>query len=377
MNRSEEEFKSYRDTTYNFLKEFLDKKLIKEELSTILRRSAGIPFILTSFIKSYINNDKFSTFSHNKVVVILKSSIESLLNSYIKCKFLKLFTKLIFPIKFIYLKIDQISNPDTAVHCLNILRIVVDDTILKSFAKDFYDNIILNIIDGLGGDNWIIKNACMLLFSKLVKNNFTLDSVVAKGIPTFVEYFNNKNVLKNKIYEILKKEVEKPNSDCNDCLILLISFFSRLKPSKPSEINETDLLKFIEILFKLERKNNKVFRKTLGKVIVNFYGENQFICYEKVIIFFANVRESFERFKIENSKDIKEKVNLNSLDFHLNLIKELRITENLIQISKSANANNSEINEEEKIEDNRKNTYLRKIGNKFNFDLLKLNKLNE
>jgi len=64
----------------------LDKDLIKEELSSTLRRSAGIPFLLTTFIKSYINNDKFTTFSHNKIMVILKYSIESLIDNYKKCK---------------------------------------------------------------------------------------------------------------------------------------------------------------------------------------------------------------------------------------------------------------------------------------------------
>ena len=72
--------------SFDFLKEFLEKKLIKEELSSILRRSAGIPFLLTTLIKSYINNDKLSTYSHNKVVVILRFSVDTLLNSYHKCK---------------------------------------------------------------------------------------------------------------------------------------------------------------------------------------------------------------------------------------------------------------------------------------------------
>jgi len=251
---------------------------------------------------------------------------------------------------------------------------------LKPFAKDFYDYIILNIIDGLGGDNWIIKNACMLLFSKLIKNNFTLDSVVQKGIPTFIEYFTNKNLLKNKILEILKKESEKSNNDCNDCLILLISFFSRLKCSKPSEINEMDLLKFLEVLFKLESKNNKVFRKTLGKVIVNFYGENQFMCYERIISYFDKLEKIIEELNLKESNDLYRKINLNSLDFYLNLIKELRITEkyfNLKKILITENTTNLSLKGTGINFDELNNSYLRKIGNKSEYDDLKFRKLND
>jgi len=83
----------------------LEKKLIREELSSILRRSAGIPFILTTLIKSYINNDKFSTFSHNKVVNILKESIESLLNSYIRCNSIHFILKHIYILLFLHLNL--------------------------------------------------------------------------------------------------------------------------------------------------------------------------------------------------------------------------------------------------------------------------------
>jgi hypothetical protein len=68
------------------LKEYLDTNLHKEKLSTILRRSAGIPLLLTTLIKSHLPTDKNLTLSNNKVIEILKYSIETLLRNYLKCK---------------------------------------------------------------------------------------------------------------------------------------------------------------------------------------------------------------------------------------------------------------------------------------------------
>jgi hypothetical protein len=71
--------------TFNYLKDFIDNKLKKEELSSILRRSAGIPYIITTLIKSYISNDKQFGLTHNTVVKILKYSLDCLLQSYLTC----------------------------------------------------------------------------------------------------------------------------------------------------------------------------------------------------------------------------------------------------------------------------------------------------
>jgi len=144
-------------------------------------------------------------------------------------------------------------------------------------VREFYDYIIFHIVDGLVNENWSIKNACMLLFSRLIKNNFSLyESANAKekNIPSFVEYFSNKEGLKNKILQILSNEVENKRNNCNDSLILLITLFTKLKRSKLSEINEEDLKKTIRILFGLCYKNNKLFRKLLSSAILRLYGDS-------------------------------------------------------------------------------------------------------
>jgi hypothetical protein len=248
LNKSEENYKSFREETEKKLFDFIERGLSKEEVCSTLRRSAGIPFLIATLIKSFQSNEKLSNFSHNKVVSILKSSIECLLNNYQK-----------------YIQ----TNSDASVHCLHILRVIVDDTQLKPFARPFYDFIILKIVDGLTLDNWSVKNACMLLFSKIIKNTFIQIGSTDKGTPSFIEFFNNKDALKNKLFEKMRN---LQNNDCNDCLILLVSLFSKFKLSKNAEINEDSLKEFIQILYTLSNINNKIFRKLLAGSLIKAYG---------------------------------------------------------------------------------------------------------
>jgi hypothetical protein len=277
--------------TFNYLKDFIDNKLHKEELSSILRRSAGIPFIITTLIKSYIGYDKQIGLTHNTFVRILKYSIDNLLETYMKCKAL--------------FNIDQYSISDTSVHCLHITRVITDDTILKPFAREFYDHILFTIVDGLNQNNWSIKNACMLLFSRLIKNSFMLDKRGDRNAPTFVEYFANKEEFKKKFFSIFTKEVGS-DSTCNSILIMLVNFICKFKKSKTIETLDSDLIELVEILFKLGYKNNKIFRKLLSSSIITLCGTNVSICYELL-------KREITRSDIDN----------NSFDFIANMVEDI------------------------------------------------------
>ena len=135
----------------NKIETFVEKELSNHVVSSILRRSAGIPFLITTLIRSYITEN----YSYNFIKTILKSTISSLLTNFKKY---------------------QDTKMDASVHCLNILRVICDDTIIKPFVKEFYDDIIMDIINGLQSKNWSIKNACMLMFSRIITNNFLLQN---------------------------------------------------------------------------------------------------------------------------------------------------------------------------------------------------------
>ncbi len=123
-------------------------------------------------------------------------------------------------------------------------------------------------MDGLKSKNWSIKNSCMLLFSNIIKNLFH-HSYSEKYIPTFVEYFSHKAELKSKIYILISDDTALHN---NDCLILLLNFFSKFKKSKNNEVENEDLLKYIQVIFNLKNHNNNFVRKASVDALITLYG---------------------------------------------------------------------------------------------------------
>jgi hypothetical protein len=162
---------------------------------------------------------------------------------------------------------------------LHIIRVITDDTILKPFAREFYDHILFFILDGLNQQNWSIKNACMLLFSRLIKNHFMLDKRGDRDAPTFVEYFTNKNEFKKKFLSIFRNELDT-DSTCHSILIILTDFICKFKKSKGIETLDPDLNELVIFLFKLGFKNDKIFRKLLCVSISTLCHGKLSICFK-------------------------------------------------------------------------------------------------
>ena len=276
---------------------FVEKELPNHVVSSILRRSAGIPFLMTTLIRSYITEN----YSYNFIKNILNNTINNLLNNFNKYQDIQM---------------------DAAVHCLHILRVICDDTIIKPYVKEFYDNIIMNIIKGLQSKNWSIKNACMLMFSRIITNNFLLqnETEMQRTLLTFKEYFYDKNNFYNVIIDILRKN--NKDTKLNDCLLLFVTFFTKLRYSKPNEYQNEKLLDIINLLFELDKKENKLFRKLLSSAIFKLYGNN----YTKLIndvkgrmnIIINNNKDK----NINNNENIYLEIN-NQLDFYYNMVNEI------------------------------------------------------
>ena len=275
---------------------FVEKELPNHVVSSILRRSAGIPFLMTTLIRSYITEN----YSYNFIKTILKNTSDNLLSNFNKY---------------------QDTQMDAAVHCLHILRVICDDTIIKPFIKEFYDVIIMNIIKGLQSKNWSIKNACMLMFSRIITNNFLLQNEVEmqRTLLTFKEYFYDKNNFYNVIIDILSKN--NKDSKLNDCLLLFVTFFTKMRYSKPNEYQNERLLKVIDLLFEMDKKDNKLFRKLLSSALFKLYGGN----YAKMI---KDIKERMNNIISNNqNKNVKDdnvflELN-NQLDFYYNIVNEL------------------------------------------------------
>ena len=293
---------------------FVEKELSTHVVSSILRRSAGIPFLITTLLRSYITEN----YSYNFIKNILKSTITSLLNNFRKY---------------------QDTKMDASVHCLNILRVICDDTIIKPYVKEFYDEVIMDIINGLQSQNWSIKNACMLMFSRIITNNFLLQNEVEmqRTLLTFKEYFYDKNDFYNVIIDIIKKN--NSDSKLNDCLLLFVTFFTKMRHSKPNEYKNERLEEIIKLLYTLDKKDNKLFRKLLSSAMFKLYGNN----YEKFVDDIKNnIKKIIDKNKEKNIDMIKDnekylEIN-NQIDFYYNLINEI------------VKLNNQEIKYEDKME---------------------------
>ena len=114
LNKSSEEFCEYRNIAKDKITKFISIDVKNEDLSSTLRRSAGIPYLTVSLIKSYIS----PSFSNKFINDLLKDVINGLLSNFTSY---------------------QYSNVDAAVHSLHILRVVIDDTVIKPYIKIFYN----------------------------------------------------------------------------------------------------------------------------------------------------------------------------------------------------------------------------------------------
>ena len=300
LNKSSEEFCEYRNIAKDKITKFISIDVKNEDLSSTLRRSAGIPYLTVSLIKSYIS----PSFSNKFINDLLKDVINGLLSNFTSY---------------------QYSNVDAAVHSLHILRVVIDDTVIKPYIKIFYDEIIMKIIDGLQSANWSIKNACMLMFSRVIKNNFSVSNSIEdlNNTNTFVEYFMEKKTLYNVVVGILEKNLN--GSELNDCLLLFVTFFTKFKISKSTEYNDEELNKVEKLLFKMGKKNNKLFRKLLGCAVMKLNG----LQYEKLSSMLEE--EINEMTKKENIE--KDEAN-NKGDFYYNVMNEIIKSKCDIEIKK-------------------------------------------
>ena len=290
LNKSSE----FNQISKEILYDFINNQLKNYEISSILRRSAGIPFLICTLIKSYINNN----FSDKFINEILFFCIEKLLFNFNNF---------------------QEKNVDFCVHCLNILRIICDDSLIKFYAKNFYSKIIMEILAGLQSENWSIKNACMLMFSRIIKNSFLMynENEMERILPTFCEYFYDKKKFKENVFKIIEKNVDDNN--LNDCVFLFVVLFNKFRMTKKNEFFDEDLNKIVDFLFNFDKKNNKLFRKLLSNAILKLIGKN----YEKLI---KNVKNGIE--KNSNEKNSNENFQ-NKIDFYYNIINEIIKNENI------------------------------------------------
>ena len=284
LNKSENT--AYKCLCKDYLINFISKELIKKDLCSILRRSAGIPFILCTVLKSYNIDDKHKIYNLPKINIILSQTVNILINNFKT----NLGSK------------NNINKTETSVHSLNILKTLVDDSSLKNIFinSNLYEHIFVQLLEELNNseNDWSIKNSLMLMFSKIIKASFdnlsyssNNVSINSKEGTTFYTFFQNKPKLLKLIIIKLNEIVEsiykpkihnfdnniecdnKENKDynkitCNndidknvnydDLIMLIVTLFSKMHPSRPIEINNMPEIETVCInLFDLIKYKSK------------------------------------------------------------------------------------------------------------------------
>lgn len=113
------------------------EKITTENLSTTLRRSAGIPPTIISILRAEpISSEP----------VLLNKTITFLLN------------------------VARTADKDDAkIHALNIMRFIFQDSMLRHDIQGFITPAMILATESFSSNNWSIRNSALMAFSSLTK----------------------------------------------------------------------------------------------------------------------------------------------------------------------------------------------------------------
>lgn len=146
--------KCYSTLPEELLLQTLDH-ITKENHSTILRRSAGIPPTIIAILRAEPSIIKANR-SHNKKKGVEKRSEDTVL----------LDTTLSF-----LLEVAQktTGKEDSKIHALNIMKFIFSDTYLREDVSKFIPRAMMLSMDEFSSDNWSIRNSALMCFTALIR----------------------------------------------------------------------------------------------------------------------------------------------------------------------------------------------------------------
>lgn len=189
---------SYSTLPEELLHQVLDH-ITKENHSTILRRSAGIPPTIIAILRAEPAIIKANR-SHNKKWGVEKRSEE---------------TKLLDTTLGFLLEVAQKASDkdDSKIHALNIMKFIFSDTYLREDVSKFIPRAMMLSMDEFSSDNWSIRNSALMCFTALIRrllNDFHIqEQDLGKGrgmsaLLLITEYEELFNYFKSKLSQALK-----------------------------------------------------------------------------------------------------------------------------------------------------------------------------
>ena len=124
------------------------------------RRSAGVPFIIQAVLTSNIPSSG----------PLLRSTMKKLIST----------------------AVDENTERENKIHCMNILRALFRDAKLGESVGSFIEDGVILAVDGFKSENWAERNSATLLFSALMTRIF--------GVKREKDNISSKNCLTGKIF---------------------------------------------------------------------------------------------------------------------------------------------------------------------------------
>ncbi|KAG2375179.1 hypothetical protein C9374_010183 [Naegleria lovaniensis] len=172
----------------------------KEDLFSILRRSAGLPWTFAAIMKAE------PTALPKK---LLPETMEYLLN--------------------IALNKDNYST-NQIVNALNVLRFLFHDASLGTYVQQFVEDGFIVSLKGFSSTVWAIKNSSLMVYTALLHRSFGDNDSNKTGIEFFTRYSRLRSFLLEQL-DLVTNENREQKRVLHPSLYPMLLLLSRLRPS--------------------------------------------------------------------------------------------------------------------------------------------------
>lgn len=203
-------FATYQKIPQEMLSQALER-ITKENHSTILRRSAGIPPTIIAILRAEPASCQ---------PVLLNHTLEFLLD----------------------LARTSSDEDDAKIHALNIMRFIFQDSLLKHDIPRFVTPAMILATDNFRSDNWSIRNSALMCFTSLTKRVINAHGIQEqdlsskKGLSIFDfvhRYKELSDYFKRQLRDCVdQKMLGKEAKERSDMVIFsILLFITRLTPA--------------------------------------------------------------------------------------------------------------------------------------------------
>jgi len=130
-------------------------RITKENKSTVLRRSAGIPPTIISILRAEPPVVKNNRANNKKKGTERKTEQSDMLN---------------MTLEFLLKLASEAEKGDSKIHAFNIMKFIFTDSILlREHINRYVTPAMILATKELQSDNWSIRNSALMCFTSLIK----------------------------------------------------------------------------------------------------------------------------------------------------------------------------------------------------------------